>query len=104
MVCPSSGNAGASSVPAEPEENPTEKFCLRHPQKKTKYYCENCQIYVCSKCVVGEHKGHRISDHVAEPQNKMDPVTKKKNILVKKVEASLAETEIFEDDVIEIEE
>jgi len=29
---------------------------------------------------------------------------KKKQILVKKVEASLEETEIFEDDVIEIEE
>jgi len=34
----------------------------------------------------------------------MDPVMKKKQILVKKVEASLEETEIFEDDVIEIEE
>jgi len=29
---------------------------------------------------------------------------KKKNILQKKIEASLAETEMFEDDVIEIEE
>lgn len=34
----------------------------------------------------------------------MDPVMKKKQILVKKVAASLEETEIFEDDVIEIEE
>lgn len=29
---------------------------------------------------------------------------KKKNVLMKKVEASLQETEIFEDDIIEIEE
>ena len=54
--------------------------------------------------MVGDHKGHRISDQVADTQNKMDPVMKKKQILVKKVAASLEETEIFEDDVIEIEE
>lgn len=29
---------------------------------------------------------------------------KKRNILMKKVEASMGETEIFEDDIIEIEE
>jgi hypothetical protein len=23
------------------EEPVTEKFCLKHPQKKTKYFCEN---------------------------------------------------------------
>lgn len=34
----------------------------------------------------------------------MDPIMKKKQVLTKKVEASLAETEIFEDDVLEIEE
>jgi len=44
------------------EENFTEKFCLKHPQKKTKYFCENDQINVCSKCIVSDHKGHRISD------------------------------------------
>lgn len=96
------GNDGGG--PREPEESFTDKFCLRHPQKKTKYFCENDQIYICSKCVVGEHKGHRISDHVIEPQNKMDPILKKKQVLIKKVEASLAETEIFEDDVHEIED
>ena len=54
--------------------------------------------------MVGDHKGHRISDHVLEPQVKVDPVNKKKNILAKKIEASLAETEMFEDDIIDIEE
>ena len=88
----------------EPEESFVDKFCLRHPQKKTKYFCENDQIYVCSKCVVGEHKGHNISDHMLEPQNKIDPTTKKKITLNKKIEASLQESEIFEDDIIEIEE
>lgn len=44
------------------EDSFVEKFCLKHPQKKTKYYCENDQINVCSKCLVSDHKGHRISD------------------------------------------
>ena len=34
----------------------------------------------------------------------MDPILKKKNTLQKKIEVSLQETEIFEDDVKEIEE
>lgn len=54
--------------------------------------------------MVGDHKGHRISDHLLEPQNKIDPTVKKKLTLNKKIEASLQESEIFEDDIIEIEE
>ena len=38
------------------------EFCAKHPQKKTKYFCEMDQINVCSKCIVGDHKGHRIAD------------------------------------------
>ena len=44
------------------EDNYSEKYCLKHPQKKTKYFCENDQINVCSKCIVTDHKSHRISD------------------------------------------
>jgi hypothetical protein len=44
------------------EETIAEKFCLKHPQKKTKYFCENDQLNVCSRCIVSEHRGHRISD------------------------------------------
>jgi hypothetical protein len=40
----------------------TEKFCVKHPEKKTKYFCETDQICVCSKCIVTDHKGHRIGD------------------------------------------
>ena len=54
--------------------------------------------------MVGDHKGHRISDHLLEPHQKIDPMMKKKNTISKKIEASIAETEIFEEDVIEIEE
>lgn len=34
----------------------------------------------------------------------VDPLIKKKNTLQKKVEASIAETDVFEDDIGEIEE
>jgi len=34
----------------------------------------------------------------------MDPLVKKKTILLKKIEASIGETEIFEEDIQEIEE
>ena len=39
-----------------------------------------------------------------QPVNKVDPIVKKKNIITKKIEASLAETEMFEEDVAEIED
>ena len=58
--------------------------------------------YICTKCVVGEHKGHRVSDQEQEQHQKIDPVVKKRSILGKKIETSIAETEIFEDDVMEI--
>jgi len=88
----------------EREESIIDKFCVKHPQKKTKYFCENCQIYICSKCVVGEHKGHQISDNQIEPHMKVDPIAKKKSTLQNKIEASIGETEMFEEDVQEIEE
>ena len=70
-VCPSLHGkvnvAPAGRPQEEVEESFIDKFCLKHPQKKTKYFCENDQIYICSKCVVGDHKGHRISDHQVEP-------------------------------------
>lgn len=88
-VCPSlhgnnsQSNAGLRSGQHEDEreESFVDKFCIKHPQKKTKYFCENCQTYICSKCVVGEHKGHQISDHLVEPHQKVDPFVKKRNTL-----------------------
>lgn len=61
-------------------------------------------MYICSKCVVGEHKGHRVSDKLTESTFKIDPMIKKKNILSKKIEASLRESEMFEEHILEIEE
>ena len=88
----------------EEKENQTEKFCLAHPQKKTKYFCETDQLFICSKCVVNEHKGHMVSDKTTDNFYKIDPLVKKKNILSKKIEASLNESEMFEEHILEIEE
>ena len=49
-------------IKMEHEQMPTEKYCLKHPNKKTKYFCETDQVAVCSKCIVSDHKGHNISD------------------------------------------
>ena len=38
------------------------QYCVRHPQKKTKYFCENDQVLICSKCIIADHKGHRVGD------------------------------------------
>lgn len=46
----------------EAEQQPAEKYCLKHPNKRTKFFCENEQVNICSKCIVLEHKGHNISD------------------------------------------
>ncbi len=90
------------------EEVITEKFCLKHPQKKTKYFCENDQLNVCSRCIVSpEHRGHRISDKdesgvtgASSQQN----FVRKSQILTKKIDASTGETNMFEEELNEIAE
>ena len=54
--------------------------------------------------MVGDHKGHHISDQTVENLQKIDPFVKKKNTLMKKIDASVNETEMFEEHVLEIEE
>jgi len=45
-----------------------------------------------------------VTDSLKDGGIKIDPLLKKKNILVKKIEASLKETGMFEDHIEEIEE
>lgn len=89
------------------EEVYTEKFCLKHPQKKTKYFCETDQLNICSRCIVSEHKGHKISDKddgslggASSQQN----FVRKSQILIKKIDASTGETAMFEEELNEIAE
>ena len=86
----------------DPDQMSTEKYCPKHPNKKTKYFCENDQINICSKCIVMDHKGHSISD---KGETKMVQVFQRRaQILKKKIDASKGETEIFAEELAEIEE
>ena len=84
------------------DDSVQEKFCLKHPQKKTKYFCENDQINVCSKCIVTDHKGHRIGDKDETQSQQL--FAKKAQILMKKIDASTSETLMFEEELLEISE
>ena len=55
--------------------------------------------------MVGGHKGHNISNNALNSkQPVVDQLQRKKNILLKKLTASVTETEIFQEDILEIEE
>lgn len=90
------------------EEAITEKFCLKHPQKKTKYFCENDQLNVCSRCIVSsEHRGHRISDKdetSSAGASSQQNFQRKSQILTKKIDASTGETNMFDEELNEIAE
>ena len=36
-----------------------DSFCVSH-ENPTKYYCINCERYICDKCFEEEHKYHNI--------------------------------------------
>ncbi|XP_065926465.1 tripartite motif-containing protein 2-like [Magallana gigas] len=40
---------------------PVEK-CKDHPTKDIDMICENCQVAVCSKCLIRDHRGHTFDD------------------------------------------
>ncbi|XP_065935659.1 tripartite motif-containing protein 2-like [Magallana gigas] len=40
---------------------PVEK-CKDHPTKDIDMICENCQVAVCSKCLIKDHRGHTFDD------------------------------------------
>ena len=86
----------------EQESQPTEKYCPKHPNKRTKFFCENEQINICSKCIVLEHKGHNISD-VGESRQ-VQVFQRRAQILKKKIDASRQETAIFAEELAEIED
>lgn len=86
--------------PTADDTSQADKYCLKHPQKKTKYFCENDQINVCSKCIVTDHKSHRISDK--DESQVLQTFAKKAQVLMKKMDASTNETNMFEEELNEI--
>ena len=61
---------------------------------------------VCSRCIVSEHRGHKINDKdegsvgASSQQN----FVRKSQILLKKIDASTSETTMFEEELNEIAE
>jgi hypothetical protein len=84
------------------EKDEPEEFCIKHPTKKAKFFCEKDNQNICSKCIVIDHKGHNISDR--EEEGKQQGFVKKAQILLKKIDASMNETVMFEDELNEISE
>lgn len=39
-----------------------EEKCKEHPSKDIDMICENCQVPLCSKCAIQEHRGHTFED------------------------------------------
>lgn len=36
-------------------------FCPRHTDKPIEYFCKQCSITVCVKCIFDEHNGHELT-------------------------------------------
>lgn len=36
-------------------------FCPRHTDKPIEYFCKQCSITVCVKCIFDEHNGHDLT-------------------------------------------
>lgn len=40
-----------------------QRFCVSHPTNKTKYFRNDCKLFVCIKCIAfGVHKPHQVSN------------------------------------------
>ena len=61
---------------------------------------------MCSRCIVSEHRGHRISDKddTGGSVNSQQLFVRKSQILLKKIDASTGETTMFEEELNEIAE
>jgi Cu/Ag efflux protein CusF len=61
---------------------------------------------VCSRCIVSEHRGHRIADkdETGGGASSQQNFVRKSQILVKKIDASTGETTMFEEELNEIAE
>lgn len=49
------------SVSSEPAETENSK-CSVHSNEPIKYQCETCNMGICVKCIMGDHKDHNIMD------------------------------------------
>ena len=45
------------AVPAKPDES----LCMKHPNKEIEFFCNSCQVIVCSQCIFHDHNGHELT-------------------------------------------
>ena len=36
-------------------------YCIKHRDKVIEYFCRNCHVLVCAKCMFQEHNGHELA-------------------------------------------
>ncbi|CDW74857.1 kelch motif family protein [Stylonychia lemnae] len=50
-------------IPTPPEQitSETSYLCIKHPDKYVEYFCRDCHITVCIRCMFHEHNGHFLS-------------------------------------------
>ena len=60
---PMSNVKGAATIigPIGGENKVKEVFCGKHPDKAIEYFCKQCNLVVCSKCMFLEHNGHELA-------------------------------------------
>ena len=72
-----------------------ENVCKRHKKKVTEYYCEQCEICICSGCVIVEHRDSKNHTIVSLE----DGVRKQKAIIEGKIKDVAANTTRLSSDI-----
>ena len=75
-------------------------FWVKHPSKKARFICEEWKSNVCTNCIVDEHKGHSFSESDGITTEKI--AQRKLQVLQKKIDASFAETQMFNEELMDI--
>ncbi|XP_056001679.1 tripartite motif-containing protein 66-like [Ostrea edulis] len=58
----------------EKSSNPNYSECPKHANKHCELYCEECDVPVCSTCVLDEHRGHILCDVLKNVSSKTEVI------------------------------
>ena len=79
----------------------TEK-CLMHKHENKDLFCEECKLHICLKCVIVEHRDHKIknqSDFEKQLQQKIDELTERCGEKKAELEKNIQNSEIRRQEV-----
>ena len=59
-----SSGGGEARGPDLPDiEDTLKQACVSHPENQTKYFCNDCAIFICIQCIAfGDHRLHSVSN------------------------------------------